>query len=364
MPTRRDLARRLPGWIAAGLMIFFTTLWTFWGTAEMFHEGWWGSWVQRLPYLAPIAVTLIPTLIALRWPIVGGAVIVGIGLFAAGFFGSAVAVIGLMVALVGVAFIADGWWKRKSPVGGTEADRPWWRRHLAYLLAIGLPLVVFVGVTAYMLPIVLTRQDDGDRGARLIEGNGVRLVWAPAGPGWNWQQPWGGYPSWQSLALYGVPPVGLEDKPGYGLLGEDAEAAETDAASSNTGAVPYVYATAADMAASNLCRYLGADGMTLLDAPQDVWRMPTTDEVVRSLGRHGQDAGCVWPGGEGVQSDCQTQPDKETPLWAPDLSPVYYWTADDLNERQGYFVAYNGMVNATNKRGGNPRHGYRCVREP
>ena len=216
------------------------------------------------------------------------------------------------------------------------------------MAGIGLPLLIFVGVSAVMLPVVLTRVDDGDRSARQIEGNGVTLIWAPEGPGWNWKQPWGGYPSWQSVALYGVPPVGMGDKPGYGRQGED-----------------FVFATADDMAATNLCRYLSADGTSLLESPQDIWRMPTTDEVARSLGRHGANAGCAWPGGEiPQQAACAIRPDKESPLWATDHAVIYYWTADSYSEERGYFVAYNGMVNATRKSGGNPRHSYRCVREP
>ena len=198
-----------------------------------------------------------------------------------------------------------------------------------------------------MLPIVLTRVDDGDRSARLIEGNGVTLVWAPEGPGWNYRQPWGGYPSWQSVALYGVRPVGLDDKPGYGRQGDEI-----------------VFATAENMAATNLCRYLSADGTTLMDEPQDVWRMPTTDELVRSLVRHGESAGCEWNGEIREQGECEVLPDKESPLWATDYPTIYYWSADSYNESRGYFVAYNGMVNATRKTGGNPRHSYRCVREP
>jgi hypothetical protein len=57
-------------------------------------------------------------------------------------------------------------------------------------------------------------------------------------------------------------------------------------------------------------------------------------------------------------------PDKESPLWSTAQSVIYYWTADSYGEKLGYFVAYNGSVNAAYKSGGNPRHGYRCVREP
>jgi len=341
-----ESVRRLPGHVATGLAIAFTTFWTYWGAGEMYHEGWWGGWYNRLPYLVPIAVCLVPTLVALTWPIVGGALIVLVGVFAVIAFGRGVSILGILMALVGGLFLVDGMAKRRA-VQEEAPSVPWWRRNLRYLLALGAPVVVFLTVSAVMLPVVLTRVDDGDRGARLIEGNGVALVWAPEGPGWNWKQPWGGYPSWHSVALYGVPPVGLDDKPGYGR--QDGG---------------YVYASGENMAATNLCRYLSADGTRLMDEPQDVWRMPTTDEVVRSLVRHGESAGCAWNGEIRSQAACAVRPDKESPLWATDRPVVYYWTADAYSEDRGIFVAYNGMVNATVKSGGNPRHSYRCVRDP
>lgn len=341
---------KVPGWIASILMIFFTTFWTYWGTGEMYHEGWWGAWYNRLPYIAPMVVTMIPTLIAFRWPIAGGALIAAIGMFALFFFARDVALIGLIIAFVGVIFVVDGLVKRQDTAEETSVQAHWWRHHWRSLLAIGAPLIVFTSVSIHMLPIVLTRVDNGNRSAQLIEGNDVTLIWAPEGPGWNWQQPWGGYPSWQSLALYGVPPTGLGDKPGYGQQGE--------------GYDNIVFADGEDMAQTNLCRYLSADGTMLMDEPQNIWRMPTTEEIVRSLVRHGENTGCTWQGELGQQVTCVTLPDKESPLWATDHPVIYYWTADAYNENRGYFVAYNGTVNATHKLGGNPRHSYRCVREP
>jgi hypothetical protein len=159
------------------------------------------------------------------------------------------------------------------------------------------------------------------------------------GPGWNWRQPWGGYPSWQSIALYGVPPVGLGDKSGYGR--------QKDAT---------IYASAQEMASTNLCRYLGADGLMLMDEPQDVWRVPTADEVVRSLVRDGENAGCRWAGEPPAEAECDVLPDKESPLWATDHAAIYYWTAGQESDAFGIYVPYNGWVNATYKTGGNPRH--------
>jgi hypothetical protein len=140
----------------------------------------------------------------------------------------------------------------------------------------------------------------------------------------------------------------MEDKPGY----------QADVNGERT------FASQLDMDQTNLCLYLNEDGSKLLAEPQFFWRMPSTDEVVRSLGRHRVNAGCRWQGEFRTRVTCDRLPDKESPLWAADQSVIYYWTSDSYNQRQGYFVAYNGTVNAAYKLGGNPRHGYRCVREP
>jgi hypothetical protein len=92
--------------------------------------------------------------------------------------------------------------------------------------------------------------------------------------------------------------------------------------------------------------------------------MPTVDDFARSFARHGENAGCVWAGESHDQMACEILPDKETPLWAPDLDPIYYWTADEYDERNAYFVSFNGWVNTTYKPAGNPRHSHRCVRDP
>ena len=48
----------------------------------------------------------------------------------------------------------------------------------------------------------------------------------------------------------------------------------------------------------------------------------------------------------------------------PDMEPVYYWAADEgENEREAVYVSYNGWVKEQPKSWGNPRHGYRCVKE-
>jgi hypothetical protein len=350
---------RTPGWIGRILLIVITSFWCYWSVGEMYHEGWWGPFYIRLVYLIPGTAFLLLTLLGIKWPRIGGWLIIVLGGLFTLFFldisfvdgkltiGRDLAgfLISVPLVFLGVLLLVDGRSRKRRLAQGWTAPASWWRRNIWYLLAVAPPLLVFIGMSTYSLPIVLTRVDDGDRGARLIEGNGVSLVWAPEGPGWNWRQDYGGYPSWNMIALYGLPPVGMGDKPGY-ETGSDS------------------FASAAQMADYNLCLYLSEDGLTLEDEPQNIWRMPTVDDYARSFSRHGQNAGCVWQGEDNAQMACEILPDKETPLWAPDLSPIYYCAAEEYNDRVAYFVSYNGWVNATNKRGGNPRHSYRCVRDP
>jgi hypothetical protein len=344
---------RWPGLLAAGFVLLTTVLWTFWGISELYYEGWGLPFPAPLSYLIPAALCLIFSLLALRWPRLGGWVLIVCGtaftawwlnlsIQRSGGFSWQTAIsqfpFSTLLILTGVLFLLEGRNRRRRRAAGWTPSPVWWRRSLAYLLTAGLPLLVILVVSAFQLPGILGRYDDGGRGERRITADGVDLVWAPLGPGWNWRQAWGGYPSWNMLALYGREPVGLDGK-------------------SSLPARP------ADMQATGLCAYLSADGLTLTDTPQNIWRMPTVDELARSLTRDGKSANCTWQGGVG-QLTCSLTPDKETPLWNPDAPPIYYWAANELDERDAYYISYNGFVSTQPKTFGNPRHGYRCVRSP
>ena len=350
---------RTAGWIGKILLIVITSFWCMWSVGEMYHEGWWGPFYIRLIYLIPGTAFLILTLVGIKWPQVGGWLIIVLGgLFTLSFLDISFVdgkltmgrdLAGFMVSgplvFLGVLLLVEARNQKRRIAQGWVPHSKWWRRNIWYLLAVGPPLLILIGWSIQSLPVVLTRVDDRDRGARLIEGNGVTLVWAPEGPGWNWRQDYGGFPSWNMIALYGLPPVGMGDKPGHDpRMG--------------------VYASAEEMESYNVCLYLSEDGLTLAPTPQNIWRMPTVDDYARSFARHGVNAGCIW-GGEGHdRMECEILPDKETPLWAPDLDPIYYWAAEEYNDREAYFVSYNGWVNTAYKTGGNPRHSYRCVRDP
>ena len=355
MNIKNTLKEYLPGLLATLLATLVTALWTFWSLGEMFYEGWFNGWWPKLAYLIPGTVCFLMSLAALRWPKFGGYLLISIGtLFTVWWWGEDIvegtftlkralgqAPVSVLIILVGVIFLWYDRRRKKRMAEGWELPKNWWLRNLRYLVFFGVEIIILISVCAYNLPIVLTRIDDGDRGARLIEGNQVELIWAPAGPGWNWKQDFGGYPSWDSLARYGMPPIGLEGKSSVEL-----------------GA-----ATHEDMLTTGLCRYLSEDGLTLMVEAQNIWRMPMADEIVRSLALHNENAGCTWDGEFHNQASCEKLPDKETPLWAPDLEPIYYWALDDgPKDYQAAYVSYNGWVKAQPKSWGNPRHGYRCVK--
>jgi len=308
---RPGLRGGLPGCLGFGMMVLLTTLWTFWGVAELFHEGWHYGWGFRLFYLAPGALCLALTLVALLWPRLGGWLLIGTGgllggLFAAHYvsrFGLSFRLLGsallpiLGLAFIGGLFLLEHRWRREAA--------PWWR----FAVAVAVPLAVGAAIVAVNLPLALHRLDDGDYTARLIQGEGVTLVWAPLGPGWVVGH---GVPWYESLAV---------------------------------------------------CRHLSADGERLMERPQDVWRVPTTDELVRSLVRGGESAGCTWDGTLGPVT-CRTRPNKETPLWIPSAEVIYYWSADEADGTHAYYVAYNGTVGVAEKDSSADYRGFRCVREP
>lgn len=376
-PEKRIRRWRVTSDVAIVMLVLITALWIYWGTAEMYYEGWWGEWTNRLPYLTPGTAFLLLSLLIIRWPRFGGWLLILLGGGFTAFYWSVqfsrwgfswegflsifpvsglVVVLGILFVLVGRALRPSAQLKAAAGVEKSTFVLRNWR----YLLAVGLPLLIMFLVSAANLPIIVTRVDDGDRGAQLVVGNGVTLVWAPAGPGWgrgmlsidqeDFNQP-GAVLSWNDIALYGRSPRGVTDKPDFADLACDS--------TSDAGC-----AAQTDMATTGLCRYLSADGLQLLDEPQDIWRMPTVDEMVRSLARHGKNAACTWDS-VADSATCTFTPDKEPPLWDPNSSAVYYWAADEYNQLEAYYINYNGnAVHSQPKSFGNARHGYRCVREP
>jgi hypothetical protein len=305
--ARRSLPEvsNILGWAAVVLVTFAACVWSFWGTIEAFHEGWWQPrlsmrLLQLLAYLSPTIVFCGLAFAGIRWPRAGAATfaLVGIVIAAlividrAAFSLDILLCITALPILLGLLFLLG----RPKPLVA------------AYTVALGLPLLVSIICGVEPAYRVSTRFDDGDRGARLVQGNGVVLLWAPAGPGWSRN----GNVTWKE--------------------------------------------------AQNRIRFLTADGKSLADEPQEIWRLPTREEVVRSLTRHNRNAGGVWDAAR-QRATYDIKPDKESPLWDPFASLIYLWTSEEVDQQRVWIVVYHGGVHSHPKNLGSSSHGFRAVRE-
>ena len=171
-----EFKRQLPGYIATGLMILTTSLWTLWGVGEMFYEGWGLPFPRPLAYLIPAAVCLALTLTALTWPRIGGWLLIVIGGAFTAWWGALAAARGLLswewilgtfpvsglLILTGALFLLEDRYRRGRRAEGWTPPKFWLRRNLRYILAVGCPLLVAIGVSAYYAPLALSRVDDGE----------------------------------------------------------------------------------------------------------------------------------------------------------------------------------------------------------
>ncbi|MFN2217821.1 MAG: DUF1566 domain-containing protein [Anaerolineae bacterium] len=298
----RPRRRQAVGWIAVGLSVAIACVWAFWGIIENYHEGWYyGSLLSNIGLM--FAQYLSPMLIFM-----------GVALASISWprIGAALHVImALAVAWFFQAFTNTVILFLIAPLVGIGAlywygrPRP---RKLALALAIGLPLLTLTLAGIGPALRVSRRVDDGNLSARTVQGNGVDLIWAPDGPGWP-----------------------------------------------RKGADWY--------AAQQACQHLGEDGLTLASVPQHIWRLPTVDEAVRSMARHGQNSRGVWDA-ETAKATYGTIPDKESPLWNVHSQVIYWWTATEVDEKHAYIIVYDGKVWSRTKEFGPAYLGFRCVKRP
>lgn len=296
----RPNRQQILGWIAVGLSTIIACVWALWGIIENFHEGWYyDSLASNLAlmfgqYLSVMLIFLVVTLVAIRWPRVGGFLHALIGFLLVFYFyplyRTALTLITGPLILLGTLY----WFGRPQP------------RKRACLLIVGLPMLTLIVCGVEPVYRVAGRVDDGNLQARAVEGNGVKLIWAPDGPGW----PRDGV-SWQE--------------------------------------------------AIRRCQYLREDGQTLADTPQNIWRLPTAEEAVRSMARHGQNCGGVW-NSELAQASYRLTPDKESPLWNVHSKVIYWWTGTEVDERRAYIIVYDGKVWPREKRMRPGYLGFRAVK--
>ena len=261
----KNLDKRV-GWIAVGLSIAITCFWAFWGIIENFHEGWYNE--SLLLNMGLMFIQYLSPMI----------IFMGITLVSISWprFGGGLHVIcALLAAWFFQAFTNTVMLLLIVPliVIGVlywfSRPHPRW---LAFSLAIGLPLLTLTIFGVEPVYRVSQRINDGDLQARLVHGNEVNLIWAPDGPGWS----------------------------RIGTTWHEAQ---------------------------QVCQYLSEDGLTLARAPQHIWRLPTVDEAVRSMARHGQNSGGIWDA-EIAEATYRTTPDKESPLWKVHSQVIYWWDGD------------------------------------
>lgn len=290
------------GWLAVSISTLITALWAFWGIIENFHEGWYqDNLIENLglmfvQYLSPMLIFLLIALIAIRWRKIGAILHFLAAILAIWFFNafSNAATFLIILPLAGIGFM---YWC------GTVTNRK-----LAYLIAIGIPLITLIASGIKPAVRVSQRMDDGNLQARLVIGNNVELVWAPAGAGW--------------------PEEGMNWR-----------------------------------TAKQICHRLNLDGLSLSDSPVNIWRLPTVDELVRSMTFRGQNSGGIW---DDVKEEAvyNFKPDKESPLWDVHSQVIYWWTATEADEASAFMIAYDGQVWSRSKDTILPYFGFRCVKSP
>ena len=299
---KRQVRQQIIGWVAVALSVAITCFWAFWGISETFHEGWYhDSWLLNVGMM--LLQYLGPTLIFMA------ATLASIRFPRAGG--------GLHVALAAGlvwffrAFDNTATFLLIVPLVGLGAlhwfGRPRPRR-IAFSLAIGLPLLVLVLFGTAPGLRVARRVDDGNLQSRLVIGNGVSLIWAPDGPGW----------------------------PRDGSNWHDAQ---------------------------RICDCLSEDGLSVLSDPANVWRLPSVDEVVRSMALHGLNSLGVWDP-ENATASYETRPDKESPLWNVHSPVIYWWTATEVDADRAYIAVYDGQVRQRSKGLNVTSLGFRCVKDP
>ncbi|MBM3958055.1 MAG: hypothetical protein FJ313_08405 [Gemmatimonadetes bacterium] len=348
---------------AVALCAIPAVFWAVWGGAELFHESgtWYAGMVQYVLPWVPFALLGVVGLLWARLLAVVTVPLIGVAAFYVvhGYLrtGSLSLLVGfIVVGLAPLIAVTVLFWRGRGPAPAPSSVlgrilRP--PRCRAALGVLALPTVTFVAIAAVNYVDWAQRSDDGYRGQRLIEGNGVTLVWAARGPGW----PEHGGRSWNEIALFGLPPVGFEGKEAGtdGLCGTGRDRAE----GWEEGC-----ATQADLLVHNVCLYLNEDGTALLNEAAGIWRMPTTDELVRSLTRKGANAGCAWNGKTGRQ-ECTGRPLRETPLWDPTTNyDGVYLFGEEASSTGAYYVYAEATVQVLQKYQQARSHNYRCVREP
>ncbi len=299
-----DKWKKIFGWSATSITILLSSLWAFWGIVENFHEGWYSTsiwenlFMMFIQYMSLSIIFVVLGLVALHWRKIGLGIFTTIAILLAIFFSRGnFTVVGFMIIIPLVGLGCLFFFGKLPPKSIKRAE----------LLILLVPLVITIVAGIPGAWRVSQRIDDGDYGMRIVDGNGITLIWAPSGPGW----------------------------PDCGISWDEAQ---------------------------NRSIFLAENGTILMDVPQNIWRVPTVDEMVRSQCLHGVQVGGVWNNATKTASYDNT-PDKETPLWKVYSKVIYYWTSTEVSESRAYYIIYSGVVYARDKQDDYSYLSFRAVKD-
>jgi hypothetical protein len=296
---------KITTWIAITITSSFSCFWAFWGIIENFHEGWYyesflmNVGMMLFQYLLFSLIFIALGTVALRWTklgailfILSGILIPLLGLRS----NAAIFIFSLPLIIIGILF----WF-------GELKNKKW-----AYRIIAGAPILTIIILGIEPAIRVSQRIDDRNYEARIVQGYGVKLLWAPEGQGWATTTEQMKSKSWKEI--------------------------------------------------SDIVAHLKEDGKTLSDTALNVWRLPTIQEAIASLTRYGKNCSGKWNKLTGVAT-YQIMPDKESPLWKIHSPIIYWWTSTEVNDSTVYRIVYNGSVQKLNKKIKMGSLGYRAVRE-
>lgn len=170
--------------------------------------------------------------------------------------------------------------------------------------SIPIAIILVLGIADFRR--VSERYDDKNYSARAIKGNGVELTWAPEGPGF----PENGT-SWNNAVI--------------------------------------------------ICKYLSEDGLTISSEPQNIWRLPTANEAVRSMTRNNENCGGVLDTGNYI-AQYERTPDKESPIWRVYSKVIYLWTSTEIDSAHAFMICYDGKLWSRSKKYSANYLGFRAVK--
>ena len=283
---RKERIQIILGWIAVIIITAAAAFWSFWGIIENFHEGWYFQSFLQNITLMFVQYLLFPLVFMI-------AAIISIRWNKAGsvlLLIAGVFSIFFFRSFAGIVFIGIPLILLAALFYFSRVEN----KKIASFLILGIPFAIILSFGTYYGIRVANRFNDNNFGERTIKGNGVELTWAPQGPGW----------------------------PDNGTAWKEAGV---------------------------ICAHLSADGKSLSDTVVGIWRLPTVDEAVRSMVYHGENAGGVWNGNT-KNASYKFRPDKESPLWNIYSKVIYWWTADDINDKYAYIIVYDGGVRMRDKK--------------